>query len=90
MLVLSYVAVSIETIVDRLAPFPLPVLTIDFFFQDINFTTVFELGSELGVKKINKNVKPSKLLQIAQEVASSTQVTRVIRVTRHVVDIPRP
>jgi len=33
------------------------------------------LGSELGVKKINKNVKPSKLLQIAQEVASSTQVT---------------
>lgn len=45
--------------------------------KDINFTTVFELGSELGVKKINKNVKPSKLLQIAQEVASSTQLLNI-------------
>ncbi|XP_022172557.1 cGMP-specific 3',5'-cyclic phosphodiesterase isoform X1 [Myzus persicae] len=45
--------------------------------KDINFTTAFELGSELGVKKINKNVKPSKLLQIAQEVASSTQLLNI-------------
>ncbi|XP_025415824.1 cGMP-specific 3',5'-cyclic phosphodiesterase isoform X1 [Sipha flava] len=45
--------------------------------KDINFTTAFELGSEHGVKKINKNVKPSKLLQIAQEVASSTQLLNI-------------
>ncbi|XP_050437389.1 cGMP-specific 3',5'-cyclic phosphodiesterase isoform X1 [Adelges cooleyi] len=61
---------STDTLAEDGPPFSRPQ-------KEIKFTTAFELDREHGVKKMNKNVKPSKLLQIAHGVANSVQVSNI-------------